>query len=224
MPSSLTYTLLLLCFVTSARAVFPFRVDFVPQEPLLVSIPLPDGSSLQLLFQPHRIAGLKEGNLRSFSFLHRFNASVPKRAVVRFRSEDLVVTRVASPPNVTLTSEGNSEWNANLTYMVNSTVFNSSAATSVWLEGLRLGRSNIRIELFNGSHWNAIPAVYKVSVVRKLRWIDKSFSAAIITLVIIANLGMGTKLELKVVRKVLRKPLAPIIGFVCQYTVMPLVC
>lgn len=46
---------------------------------------------------------------------------------------------------------------------------------------------------------------------------------SIILLVIFANIGMGCKIDLDVVKEVLRRPIAPSIGFCCQFIVMPLV-
>ena len=62
-----------------------------------------------------------------------------------------------------------------------------------------------------------------LSVIRKDRAIDKIFIAMVALLVIIANVGMGCKVDLDVVKEVLKKPLAPAIGFFCQYLIMPLV-
>ena len=42
-------------------------------------------------------------------------------------------------------------------------------------------------------------------------------------LLLIANVGMGCKIDLDVVKEVLRRPIAPTIGFCCQFIVMPLV-
>jgi len=65
---------------------------------------------------------------------------------------------------------------------------------------------------------------YHVSVIRKERFIDHLFLGLVSMMVIIANVGMGCKIDLAVVREVLTKPIAPAIGFSCQYIIMPLVC
>jgi len=53
--------------------------------------------------------------------------------------------------------------------------------------------------------------------------IDHLFIVIVILLVCGGNVGMGCKVDLTVVKEVLRRPIAPIIGFCCQYLIMPLV-
>jgi len=65
---------------------------------------------------------------------------------------------------------------------------------------------------------------YHVSVVRRVRFIDHLFIGLVSFMVICANIGMGCKIDLAVVKEVLTKPIAPAIGFSCQYIIMPLVC
>ena len=64
---------------------------------------------------------------------------------------------------------------------------------------------------------------YKLSVIRKERAIDHIFIGMVMLLVMGAYVGMGCTVDLKVVKEVLLKPIPPIIGFCCQYIIMPLV-
>ena len=72
-------------------------------------------------------------------------------------------------------------------------------------------------------HWQKLDVRYKVTVIREDRALDSIFLTTIIVLLLIANVGMGCKIDLDVVKEVLRRPVAPTIGFCCQFIVMPLV-
>lgn len=106
------------------------------------------------------------------------------------------------------------------------------------IKGHFLGRTVINVETVNATQLahsdhtapltvvnDSLPVVdYHVSIVRKERFIDHLFLALVSLMVICANVGMGCKIDLVVVKEVLRKPIAPAIGFSCQYLIMPLVC
>jgi hypothetical protein len=69
----------------------------------------------------------------------------------------------------------------------------------------------------------SLPFRYKVVVVRKERIVDYMFLVGVTILVFCANMGMGCKVDLDVVKEIFKKPIAPSIGFCCQYLIMPLV-
>ena len=105
------------------------------------------------------------------------------------------------------------------------------------IRGHFLGRTVINVETLNATQpvksVNGLPSTvvnaslpvvdYHVSVVRKQRFIDHLFLGLVSFMVICANVGMGCKIDLAVVKEVLTKPIAPTIGFCCQYLIMPLV-
>ncbi|XP_041375774.1 ileal sodium/bile acid cotransporter-like [Gigantopelta aegis] len=64
---------------------------------------------------------------------------------------------------------------------------------------------------------------YKVVVIRIRRLIDYIFRGVVYVFVIGTTVGMGCKTDLDVVKKVLKKPIAPLIGLFCQYVGMPLI-
>ena len=73
------------------------------------------------------------------------------------------------------------------------------------------------------NQWTDVNETYRVAVIREERVVDIIFLASVTILVVLGNTGMGCKVELDVVKKVLKRPLAPCIGFCCQYIIMPLV-
>lgn len=64
---------------------------------------------------------------------------------------------------------------------------------------------------------------YQIHVIRKIRPIDKIFRLVIYAVQIFTATGFGCKLDLKVVKENLWRPVAPGIGLACQYVLMPLV-
>ncbi|KAL8564220.1 hypothetical protein ACOMHN_017488 [Nucella lapillus] len=62
-----------------------------------------------------------------------------------------------------------------------------------------------------------------LTVVKTRRPVDIAFRSVLYGFVIMATIGMGCKTEMSVVKGVLKKPVAPAIGFFCQYLFMPLV-
>ena len=78
-------------------------------------------------------------------------------------------------------------------------------------------------DLRNDTGCATVVEEYEVAVVRRERFIDHLFLGLVTLLVIFPNVGMGCKVDLGVVKEVFMKPLPPIIGFCCQYIIMPLV-
>lgn len=64
---------------------------------------------------------------------------------------------------------------------------------------------------------------YHVAVIRNVRAVDHIFLVLVTVLVICGSVGIGCKVDLAVVKEVLVRPVAPAIGFGCQYIIMPLV-
>lgn len=63
---------------------------------------------------------------------------------------------------------------------------------------------------------------YRVAVIRNVRAVDHIFLVLVTVLVICGSVGIGCKVDLAVVKEVLVRPVAPAIGFGCQYIIMPL--
>ena len=89
---------------------------------------------------------------------------------------------------------------------------------------IAISRINTQCTSIGGQIWRQLPDSLPVAVVRPDRMVDKLFIAVVTLLVVVANIGMGCKIDLAVVKEVLKRPVAPIIGFCCQFIIMPLVC
>ncbi|WAR13392.1 NTCP2-like protein, partial [Mya arenaria] len=77
----------------------------------------------------------------------------------------------------------------------------------------------VRIDANGGAvtHW------FPVTVLRKMRPVDHIFRYLLGFMVILLTMGFGCKLDMGVVKECLRRPVAPGIGFGCQYLLMPLI-
>ncbi|WAR13386.1 SOAT-like protein [Mya arenaria] len=77
----------------------------------------------------------------------------------------------------------------------------------------------VRIDANGGAvtHW------FPVTVLRKMRPVDHIFLYVLGFMVILLTMGFGCKLDMGVVKECLRRPVAPGIGFGCQYLLMPLI-
>ncbi|KAL3319064.1 hypothetical protein Ciccas_002261 [Cichlidogyrus casuarinus] len=62
---------------------------------------------------------------------------------------------------------------------------------------------------------------YKLKIERKKSWTYYLFQAVLMTFLLLITFAMGCDLKLKVVKSILKKPVGPVIGFVCQYAIMP---
>ena len=91
------------------------------------------------------------------------------------------------------------------------------------LTGKFLGFTEIRADLLNEAKESVLDKTMDVSVVRKKTIQSKLFSYSVAILVSLAYINMGCAMDLEVVKKTLKKPIGPTIGFICQYLLMPLI-
>jgi len=89
------------------------------------------------------------------------------------------------------------------------------------ITGKFLGFTEIKAELKKDTKILAQDTM-KVSVVRKKTIQSKLFSYSVAILVSLAYINMGCAMDLEVVKQTLKKPVGPLIGFICQYFIMPL--
>ena len=90
-----------------------------------------------------------------------------------------------------------------------------------------LGRTSLNLQLIKDSENSAVlhQENYEIVVLRSKRGVLLStiFTVIITLFVIINTFLMGTQLDISVIKEVLKKPYGPIIGFCCQFLLMPLV-
>lgn len=95
--------------------------------------------------------------------------------------------------------------------------------SSFLIRGNFLGKTSIHMEKAINGTVKDKSQLLPVTVVRRVKAISKAFTISVAILVSLNYINMGCALDLGVVTSVLKKPIAPAIGFVSQYAVMPLV-
>ncbi|KAH3776382.1 ileal sodium/bile acid cotransporter-like [Dreissena polymorpha] len=122
--------------------------------------------------------------------------------------------------------------------VTNTSVLHEYGVLKIKVNGKMFGLAKLRLTIHNGvetpSYERMSPVynetlwhtsnTYEFSVVvrRKMRPIDQIFTIIVGIVVIVITMGFGCKLDLKVVKECIRRPVAPGVGFGCQYIVMPL--
>ncbi|KAI1297203.1 Ileal sodium/bile acid cotransporter [Halotydeus destructor] len=93
------------------------------------------------------------------------------------------------------------------------------------VEGIKLGITKIDWTVsvaINNRVNDSVSGHFSVSVIRKPQIYQTIFTIVISIAVMINNINMGCLLDLKMIAKVIKKPIAPIIGFCSQFIFMPL--
>ena len=99
---------------------------------------------------------------------------------------------------------------------------------TVTLYGVLLGRAQLDVTLskLGNIHGNDLTAdrhVFSVVVFKQMGVFDTIFRISIYIFLVFITLAFGCKLDLDAVKENLRRPIAPAIGFGCQYILMPMV-
>ena len=107
---------------------------------------------------------------------------------------------------------------------------NGTASVSFNVSGEFLGRTEVcpSFVYFSAEKNENVTSSRKddcldLRVIRKSRPIDKAFTYSVAALVAIIYVNMGAALDVKTIRRTLRRPIGPTIGFMSQFVIMPLV-
>ena len=131
-------------------------------------------------------------------------APMSSARLVEYQHPDTEIARIL---NYSYTSETSSEaWN--------------TISGEFIVEAATMGRT--KIELITGVNRTAL-ASYPVLVIRAPRVIDTVFNRMSTIIVIANNFIFGSTFDWHIARQILKRPVAPIIGFVCQCGFMPMV-
>ncbi|KAL0272345.1 UNVERIFIED_CONTAM: hypothetical protein PYX00_005354 [Menopon gallinae] len=87
-----------------------------------------------------------------------------------------------------------------------------------------LGKADVKLKSYdenNKTEYESSDSL-TVTVVREKRVIDKVFTYSVVILVSILYINFGCALDWDFVKEILKKPVGPLIGFVCQFGFMPL--
>ena len=163
---------------------------------------------LNVTFRPPSLDNLLVGETGTIE-LNVTCETTTAEIMLRVNSEDDRIVEMSDPAPVTICARPE--------------VMNASLNVSV--EARFIGKVNLRFRFTE--HGVAEPETtrdYRVTVVRVRSTIMKVFIIVTATLMVILNVGFGSSIDLDVIKEILQKPVAPAIGALCQFLVMPLVC
>lgn len=81
-----------------------------------------------------------------------------------------------------------------------------------------LGMTDIYVEYEAAKSHNQL----KVIIIKEMKLLDNLFSATIALVITFLYINFGAALDFEVLKGILKKPVGPLIGFFCQYILMPL--
>ena len=91
------------------------------------------------------------------------------------------------------------------------------------LQGVFLGFSSLDIQTTDLLQTHTLHSGYSVSVINTPAPINDVFNILVITIICIINFSFGCAFDLDTAKQVVKAPLAPFIGFLGQYGIMPAV-
>lgn len=191
------------------------------------------GLGLNASFDPADIDQLVEEDMAYVNLSYHLVTTNP--VLLRVESADPDIAEVQNPKVFSLTPVKDRSSNNNksslevikvkgvflgrtkLTFLAaNSTAENASADAKIVID-------DISGHGLTDHVWSALPYTYDVTVIREDGPLNTAFLVSIIVLVVLANIAMGCKVEIAVVKEILRRPLAPVVGLLSQFIIMPLV-
>lgn len=175
-------------------------------------------SEIKFNYQPEKTK-INEGNVQVF----RVNVMVPAEGNTISTTYNSVQITTENTVNAVLTNGTTS----NLDWYYNETGNVYEASFEFEVMGRFVGYFSIDIKIFgsstNGS--DVIVVAHKVTVIRTdtFNLLSQIFTVTMTVLICINTFVMGLQLDWKIILGVLRRPVAPLIGFCCQFLIMPLV-
>ncbi|XP_071092486.1 ileal sodium/bile acid cotransporter-like [Haliotis cracherodii] len=160
---------------------------------------------------------IDESDVKSIVFNTTLDSARPTSAFVHFVTEDPKIAVVTGKDVLPITENA-----------------------TIQIRGLFLGQTYVKVLsnssdlasgngscLSKGSNsantWCELDKKYEIIVSRKTRPIDTVFNVVVICLVVVANIAMGCKVEIPVVKETMKRPIAPITGLASQFILMPVI-
>ena len=117
-----------------------------------------------------------------------------------------------SDPNVASISEG-----ATLDF---SLLSNAPTTLNFSIHGRNLGRTTVTFSNANSSLSSFPISEYPLAVIREPSDLDLVFIIVLGIMIVLYNIGFGCKVQLSEIKDILKKPIAPAIGCLCQFAIM----
>ena len=147
---------------------------------------------------------------------------------VTIKEDDVIrITFKVTCDNITLYENTTIMFSTDIDYIAriteNTTIDISEVCSGVsgtfGVTGIRLGRAYIIASIND----EVISNYYSVIVLRIHRTVDYVFRYGAITLASVLYIGFGCIIRIETIKGILKKPVAPAVGALCQFIIMPLV-
>lgn len=168
-------------------------------------------ASLTVTFSPSQNLTLKEGSDDVVNF-----TLYDKEAASRYGPSSILEYQIGIQDDVIADIKGNRS------FFVSTDELRNNYTSYFTVTGKFLGKTTVSINPKSRSILVDGPANYlPIIVKRKQTTISLIFTISVAVLVSLNYINMGCALETEVVKSVLRRPIAPALGFLSQYLVMP---
>ncbi|CAH1775302.1 unnamed protein product [Owenia fusiformis] len=176
------------------------------------------GGSYNITFHPESIEGQVENQDRDV--FYNYTCCYSNNTSINIQSENTGIVDIIR----------------NRTTLFTDAAIGSVIPSSFTIRGNRLGRTTLRVTIHHVppeqscSEGGKTPCItkgelvtrYRVAIIREERVEQTIFTVGLAIIVIILTVMMGCSVDLKIIWEVLKKPIAPAIGFLCQFILMPL--
>merc|ERR1711899_188083 len=176
----------------------------------------------EINFDPEEVSKLQEQNYTEVKLTLTFDDQDPPDERSKNNLQLLLRTDDPNIASVSRNEDHGKEIFLNLSELPDEKVGNNWTWTFN-ISANFLGFAKVETVVKQNEETKVLPKVLPVSVVRKKTIQSKLFSYSVAILVSLAYINIGCALDLKVVKDTLKKPIGPMIGFICQYIFMPLI-
>jgi len=176
----------------------------------------------EINFDPEEVSKLQEQNYTEVKLTLTFDDQDPPDKRSKNNLQVLLRTDDPNIASVSRNEDHGKEIFLNLSELPDERVGNNWTWTFN-ISANFLGFAKVETVVKQNEETKVLPKVLPVSVVRKKTIQSKLFSYSVAILVSLAYINIGCAMDLKVVKDTLKKPIGPMIGFICQYIFMPLI-
>ncbi|KAK0083650.1 hypothetical protein PV325_008452 [Microctonus aethiopoides] len=166
------------------------------------------------------LTNAQKWNITLNSDTNTFKVHKDEVITVKFKVNFNLPNNTIIPKIVATTSDANIA-NISASSLLQESLINNETVLdgSVNITGIFLGKAEILLTIENDDSFEKL----KVIVIRPARIIDKLFTGSVIALISILYINFGCAMDWKVCREMLKKPIGPLIGSVCQFIMMPMI-
>ncbi|CAL4210126.1 unnamed protein product [Meganyctiphanes norvegica] len=161
---------------------------------------------VDIWFEPEELTLIPEGDVVNITWY----TTLEGVESVKFTVKDTMVSVVKSESNYTVM--GTADPDGNYTFMGH-----------VQAEALFIGYNTITMKLYNDNEEEIGEGSLKMTVQLSYQALTDAFTLALSIIVAIIYINMGCTLDFTVVKQIIKRPIGPAIGVVCQYGFMPLI-